>query len=137
MTPVDPQYRLRATPIMPRWGLQPDRLKGSESMIFIVVKFKVLPEYADRWTEIVDPFTQATRSEPGNLWFEWSRSVDDPNQYVLVEAFKDDAAEAHVKSDHFQQFTSEGPGYLQETPQIRNMVLDGDDWDRMGEITVS
>jgi quinol monooxygenase YgiN len=106
-------------------------------MIFIVVKFKVLPEYADQWTEIVDPFTQATRGEPGNLWFEWSRSVDDPNEYVLVEAFKDDAAEAHVTSDHFQEFTSKGAGYLQETPRIRNMVLEGDDWDRMGEITVS
>ena len=53
------------------------------------------------WLDLVDEFTQATRNEPGNLWFEWSRSVDDPNEFVLVEAFMDDAAEAHVKSDHF------------------------------------
>ena len=72
-------------------------------MIFITVKFKVRPEYTDGWLDLVDDFTQATRDEPGNLWFEWSRSVDDPNEFVLVEAFKDDAAEAHVKSDHFVQ----------------------------------
>jgi quinol monooxygenase YgiN len=105
-------------------------------MIFIVVKFKVKHEYADRWADITQGFTSATRGEPGNLWFDWSRSLEDPDEYVLLEAFKDDAAEAHVKSDHFQQFTSQGAQYLQETPQIRNMVLEGDDWDRMSEVTV-
>jgi quinol monooxygenase YgiN len=70
-------------------------------MIFSAVKFKVRPEYSDGWLELVDEFTKATREEPGNLWFEWSKSVADPNEFVLVEAFKDDAAEAHVKSDHF------------------------------------
>jgi quinol monooxygenase YgiN len=47
-------------------------------MIFIAAKFPVLLEHADRWLEIVDEFTRATRGEPGCLWFEWSRSVEDP-----------------------------------------------------------
>ena len=63
-------------------------------MIFIVVKFEVKDEYAERWPEIVADFTAATRQEPGNKWFDWSRSLDNPNEYVLVEAFEDDAAEA-------------------------------------------
>jgi len=58
-------------------------------MIFIAVKFKVKHEYADQWTDIVNDFTQATRSEPGNLWFEWSRSVDEPDTFVCVEGFRD------------------------------------------------
>ena len=44
-------------------------------MIFIVVKFETKPE----WTEagrIWSSFTAATRAEEGNLWFEWSRSLD-------------------------------------------------------------
>ena len=41
-------------------------------MIFITVKFKVRPEYAEHWLTLVGPFTQATRGEPGNLWFDWS-----------------------------------------------------------------
>ena len=40
-------------------------------MIFITAKFRVLPEHADEWAEIAGPFTQATRGEPGCLWFEW------------------------------------------------------------------
>ena len=72
-------------------------------MIFITAKFTIKPEYADQWPEISRVFTEATRAEPGCLWFDWSRSVDNPNEYVLVEAFKDgDAGGAHVNSDHFK-----------------------------------
>ncbi len=73
-------------------------------MIFITAKFRVLPEHADDWAEISREFTEATRSEEGCLWFEWSRSLDDPHEYVLVEAFRDgDAGGAHVGSDHFKK----------------------------------
>lgn len=59
-------------------------------MIFIVVKFDVRPEHAETWMDHVAAFTEATRAESGNLWFDWSRSVENPNEYVLVEAFKED-----------------------------------------------
>ena len=50
------------------------------------------------------PFTEVTRSKPGCLWFDWSRSLDDPNEYVLVEAFAGgEAGAAHVQSAHFKQ----------------------------------
>ena len=105
-------------------------------MIFIVVKFHVKSEYADDWPELVREFTDATRAEPGNKWFDWSRSVAEPDEYVLVEAFDDDAAEAHVKSDHFAAMTERFPRYLDETPRIISRQIEGEDWDRMGELTV-
>ncbi len=86
-------------------------------MIFITAKFHVLPEYADQWPEIVREFTEATRGEPGCLWFDWSRSVEDPAEYVLVEAFRDgDAGGAHVQSDHFRKAQQTLPRHLAETP---------------------
>ena len=67
-------------------------------MIFITAKFPVKPEHADAWPSLSREFTEATRAEEGCLWFEWSRSLDDPNVYVLVEAFRDDdAGGAHVR----------------------------------------
>lgn len=106
-------------------------------MIFIVVKFPVKPEYADEWMDHVADFTSATRAEAGNKWFEWSRSVDDPNEYVLVEAFEDDAAEAHVSSDHFQAAMESMKPLLTETPRIVSQSLEGKDgWDRMGELEI-
>ncbi|MGZ5399363.1 MAG: putative quinol monooxygenase [Nocardioides sp.] len=106
-------------------------------MIFICVKFPVKPEHADAWPDLTRAFTEATRAEEGNLFFDWFRSVEDPNEYVLVEGFKDDAAEAHVTSDHFKQAQADLPQYLRETPYIRNQLMDGDQWDRLGEFEVS
>lgn len=106
-------------------------------MIFICVKFPVKPEHADAWPELARAFTEATRAEEGNLFFDWSRSVEDPHEYVLVEAFRDDAAEAHVTSEHFKEAQAELPQYLRETPYVRNMQIEGDHWDRLGEMEVS
>jgi len=105
-------------------------------MIFITAKFRVRPEHADAWPAISAPFTAATRAEPGCLWFDWSRSLDDPNEYVLVEAFADDAAAAHVNADHFKKAQAEFPQYLQKTPDIINTTLDQDTWSELGEMRV-
>ena len=106
-------------------------------MIFITAKFRVLPDEADRWPEIVREFTEATRNEPGCLWFDWSRSVEDPAEYVLVEAFRDDdAGAAHVRSAHFEQARQTLPAHLAETPRIVNTTVEGDDWSLLGEMAV-
>jgi quinol monooxygenase YgiN len=106
-------------------------------VIFITAKFRVKPEYADRWPEIVEDFTRATRSEPGCLWFDWARSLDDPAEYVLVEAFRDDeAGGAHVRSDHFRAAQATLPTHLAETPRIVNATIPQDDWSRLGEMAV-
>ncbi|UXM93692.1 putative quinol monooxygenase [Paenarthrobacter sp. JL.01a] len=105
-------------------------------MIFIVVKFNVKPDWSDRWLDLVGDFTESTRAEPGNLWFDWSRSVEKPNEFVLVEAFQDDAAEAHVNSAHFKKAMADMPQALAETPQIISRQIEGSGWDRMGELTI-
>jgi quinol monooxygenase YgiN len=107
-------------------------------VIFITAKFRVRDRDADRWPEIVRSFTQATRSEPGCLWFDWSRSLEDPSEYVLVEAFRDDeAGAAHVHSTHFAAARQELPPHLVETPRIVNLTVPQDDWSLLGEMSVS
>ncbi|MEU3457784.1 putative quinol monooxygenase [Micromonospora sp. NPDC006766] len=106
-------------------------------MIFITAKFRVLPEHADRWPQIAAEFTEATRAEPGCLWFDWSRSVDDPTEYVLVEAFRDDeAGAAHVQSAHFREAQRTLPPHLAETPRIVNVTVPQQDWSLLGEMAV-
>ena len=106
-------------------------------MIFITAKFKVKPEHADAWADLTREFTAATRAEPGNLWFDWSRCVDDPTEYVLVEAFRDgDAGGAHVQSAHFAAAMATLPQYLVETPRIVSQEVDQDDWSELGEMRV-
>jgi quinol monooxygenase YgiN len=106
-------------------------------MIFITAKFRVRPDDAEAWPEITRSFTEATRAEPGCLWFDWSRSLDDPAEYVLVEAFRDgDAATAHVTSSHFAAAQKELPPHLTETPRIVNFTIPQDDWSELGELAV-
>lgn len=105
-------------------------------MIFIVVKWPVRPEHSDTWLSIVGDFTAGTRGEPGNLFFDWSRSVDDANEWVLVEGFRDaEAGAAHVSTQHFADAVGSLGQYLSDTPKIINTTLEQNDWSRMAEIS--
>lgn len=105
-------------------------------MIFIVVKFPVRAEFSETWLEHVAEFTTATRAEAGNVFFEWSRSADEPNEYVLVEGFRDDeAGQAHVGSAHFKAAMAWMPTAVSATPKIINVTTPGDGWSQMAEIS--
>jgi quinol monooxygenase YgiN len=105
-------------------------------MIFIVVKWTIKPEFADGWLAKVAEFTAGTRAEPGNIFFEWNRSVDADNVFTLVEAFHDGAAEAHVTSDHFRAAMDWMPDVVATTPSIVSTTIEGmDGWGEMAEVT--
>ncbi|MFD3695344.1 putative quinol monooxygenase [Streptomyces sp. NPDC058646] len=105
-------------------------------MIFIAVRFDVRPEHSDNWLALVDDFTRATRDEPGNLFYDWSRSVDDPNKYTLLEAFTDAAAgAAHVGSAHFKAGMEAMAGAIATTPEIINVEVPGQGWNAMAELS--
>ena len=104
-------------------------------MIFIVVKFPIRPDRSDEWISLVKDFTTATREEPGNVFFEWSRSVEDPNQFVLVEAFESpEAGGAHVNSEHFKTAMGWIPDVIAATPEIIHVEVPGDGWSQMAEL---
>lgn len=104
-------------------------------MIFIAVKFTIRPDVADQWLTRVASFTAATRAEPGNLFFEWSRSVDNPHQFVLLEAFQDRAAgEAHVRSEHFATAMAWMPDAVAAAPEIIHVDTPSTGWSPMAEI---
>jgi quinol monooxygenase YgiN len=104
-------------------------------MIFIVVKFTVRPDRSDDWISLVEDLTKATREEPGNIFFDWSRSVDNPDQFVLVEAFESrEAGAVHVNSDHFKAAMASIPDAISETPEIINVEVPGNGWARMAEL---
>ena len=80
-------------------------------------------------------FTAATRAEPGNICFDWFRSVDDPNVYLLVEMFRDRAAgDAHVNSDHFKAAMGQMGHTYAGMPEVVNVEVPGDGWSPMAEV---
>jgi quinol monooxygenase YgiN len=105
-------------------------------VILIVVKFPVRPERTDEWSELAADYARAVQAEQGNLFFEWSRSIDEPDTFVCVEGFRDsDAGAAHVGTQAFRDFVERAPDLVAAQPQI--IYVDAPDvsgWGPMGEI---
>lgn len=104
-------------------------------MIFIAVKFTVRTAERDNWLPAVEDFTLATRQEPGNVFFDWSYSVENPDQFVLLEAFASaEAGAAHVQSAHFAAAMETMADLVAEVPEIINVEVPGEGWSRMAEV---
>ena len=67
-------------------------------MILINVKFPIRPEKLDEWTSLARGYAEAVEAEEGCLFFEWSRSLDDPTVFVAVEGFRDTRPRARPTS---------------------------------------
>jgi quinol monooxygenase YgiN len=104
------------------------------AVILIVVKHPVRPAFADSWLAEVGELTTGTRAEPGSLFFDWYRSADDPNCWLLVEGFADAAAgAAHVASSHFKATIARMPDLLDGAPEIVHVEVP-DGWSVMAEL---
>jgi quinol monooxygenase YgiN len=105
-------------------------------VILIVVKFPVRPERAEEWSELAADYARAVNAEEGSLFFEWSRSLEEPDTFVCVEGFRDsDAGASHVGTQAFRDFVERAPDLVAAQPEI--IYVDAQDvagWGPMGEI---
>jgi quinol monooxygenase YgiN len=105
-------------------------------VILIVVKFPVRPERADEWPSVAADYARAVNAEEGSLFFEWSKSLDEPDTFICVEGFRDaEAGASHVGTDAFKKFVDVAPDLVAAQPQI--IYVDAPDvarWGPMGEI---
>jgi quinol monooxygenase YgiN len=115
---------------------EPSPRDDDVAVILIVVKFPVRPERADEWVALAADYARSVNAEEGSLFFEWSRSLEDPETFVCVEGFRDsDAGAAHVGTDAFRRFVEQAPELVAGQPQI--IYVDAPDvsgWGPMGEI---
>ena len=106
-------------------------------MILIVVKIPVRPERAEEWSALAADYARAVNAEEGSLFFEWSRSVEEPDTWVCVEGFRDSAAGgAHAGTQDFKDFVETAPDLVAAQPEI--MYVDAPElagWGPMGEIS--
>lgn len=106
-------------------------------MIIINVRFQVRPEVADAWLDITEELTTGSRAEDGCLWYDWARSVDDPNEFHLQEGWRDQAAlDAHNVAEHHIGSQPRMREALAATPQL--VIIDGEcpGWQPIVALTV-
>jgi quinol monooxygenase YgiN len=93
--------------------------------IGIVAKLKVAAGKNAEFEEIFAELARATRKdEPGNNFYALHKSKTDPQTYVVLENYKDQAAvDAHMSSPHFQAGFKKMGACLAGAPEIE--LLDG------------
>ena len=63
---------------------------------------------ADRLAALIEELAPPSRGEPGNLFYQAHRAIDDPQLFYLYEQYADEAAyEAHMDSEHFTRLVKE------------------------------
>ncbi|HWD19582.1 MAG TPA: putative quinol monooxygenase [Verrucomicrobiae bacterium] len=71
-------------------------------MVIVHIQIHVRVECAEAFIIATRENAQASVREPGIARFEFSRRVDDPNRFVLVEHYRDEAAaRAHKETAHY------------------------------------
>ncbi|NLU73402.1 antibiotic biosynthesis monooxygenase [Streptomyces sp. HNM0575] len=74
-------------------------------MYSVVARYVVQRGRGEDVAQALRPHISVTRQEPGCLSFTVNRSVDDPDEFVLYELYRDRAAfDAHVASPHYQRY---------------------------------
>lgn len=103
-------------------------------MLTITIRFHVRPEWSDKWLDLVAEFTEATRAEESNAWFWWSRSVDDPCVFYLLEGHQEAGVAAHLASPMIPKIQREWPQALVATPTAILVNVPGDGWAPMNDL---
>jgi autoinducer 2-degrading protein len=84
-------------------------------MLAIVVNFEIHPDTETQAIAALEANAAGSRTEPGCLKWEWSRHVDEPNQFAIYELYLDQAAiDSHKSSEHFEAWDESIPSFMKE-----------------------
>ncbi|MGO9935630.1 MAG: putative quinol monooxygenase [Steroidobacteraceae bacterium] len=70
-------------------------------MITFITHLRVTPEHAVAFEKLLIELSAKVReNEPDVLYYNFAKSVNDPDTYVVIEVYRDEAAHsAHMKTD--------------------------------------
>jgi quinol monooxygenase YgiN len=71
-------------------------------MILILGRLRIAPENHDRFLQMAQEVIPHERQKPGCVGFDIWRDVSDPNVFLMLERWQDQAAlDAHLNSDDY------------------------------------
>jgi (4S)-4-hydroxy-5-phosphonooxypentane-2,3-dione isomerase len=84
-------------------------------MIVTCVHVHVKPEVADRFIEATIANHKKSLKEPGNLRFDLVRETEDPDRFMIYEAYEsEEAATAHKKTPHYLEWRDKVAEWMAE-----------------------
>jgi len=87
-------------------------------MLVVCVHVHVKPENREEFIEATLANARATVGEPGNLRFDVLQQADDPDRFILYEAWRDAAAAAaHKETPHYAAWRDAVAAWMAEPRQ--------------------
>jgi quinol monooxygenase YgiN len=79
------------------------------TMAYVVsAKWRAKEGKEERLLEVIREMTAPSRAEPGNVFYQAQRSVEDPRLFYLYEQYVDVSGyEAHMASEHFTRLVKQ------------------------------
>lgn len=91
-------------------------------MIGVIATIKIKPGMNAQFEEVAKKLVAAVRAnEPGNNFYSLHKT-DDPNTYVFLEQYADQAAiEAHRAQPHFKELGKAMGAFMAGPPDVKRM----------------
>ena len=94
-------------------------------MIVTIVHISVKPNHLEEFIEVIADNHRNSILEPGNLRFDVLQSSDNPNHFVLYEAYEsEEAAAAHKNTPHYLKWRDTVESWMEKPRQgFRHKVI--------------
>jgi (4S)-4-hydroxy-5-phosphonooxypentane-2,3-dione isomerase len=94
------------------------------SMLILHVSIHVKPEHLEAFTAATIENATNSRKEPGVVRFDFIQQSDDPARFMLLEAYRDAAANAsHKETPHYKAWVAKVTDMMAE-PRTRLSYTD-------------
>jgi quinol monooxygenase YgiN len=96
-------------------------------MITFIAHLRVSPENAPAFEALMSHVAAMThKHEPGVVYYEFAKSVDDPDTYVVIEVYKNvEVQAAHMAAAWVRESLPVSARLIQGKPHIRQYVSAG------------
>lgn len=98
------------------------------TQLFVVAHYFAQPAMGDKVNDALSMLAEATRKEPENITYEFFRSTEDCDRFVIVETYRcAQGLEIHRQTEHFQRI---GVGIitpLLERKQVKSFHIPPDE----------
>lgn len=93
-------------------------LTGNE--LKIVVNYTFKPEYKDELIKTFETMVDATRKEPGCIYYDLHQDINDSLKFVLLEYWKTkEDLDQHIASAHFKEYKDATEGKFESVSSCK------------------
>jgi quinol monooxygenase YgiN len=96
----------------------------ADDTVRLVATMKTREGRSDELREVLEELVDGSRAEAGCLQYLLLQNVDDPDEFTIIEEWRDDAAlGAHASSEHFKRGSGKLKELLAARPELRRCRL--------------